>query len=236
MSCKREKTETIKEETEIEIVKDSLKEIEITILDTIKTKIPQQLLASIENDYQGKQYKIINFNLGFIDNNETEDAVVIIQENDKSSGISESILVYQNTKDRYLLMAQNRSIITQEYYFTDEHTNSSKEIEIEEHHIKVSLFCYGPCGNTFLDFKFENDTIFLSKFSTYDVGAGAEIEREYDIEKNLVKIAMTNTMTDGMEVTEEEFTFTYSKGIRFIDLNTKDLFKELGNLESKIII
>ena len=39
-----------------------------------------------------------------------------------------------------------------------------------------------------------------------------------------------------MNVTEEKFPFTYSKGLRFIDLNTKDLFKELGSLESKIIL
>ncbi|VXB62087.1 conserved hypothetical protein [Flavobacterium sp. 9AF] len=239
VSCEKRKQESIELEQDIEISNDSLKEVEITTLDTIKSKIPKQLLSSIEKDYKDKQYIIIDFYLGLIDNNETEDAVVIIQEKDKSSEISESILVYQNISNSYVLMAHNRSLITEEYYFSsDEPTNGSKEIEIKDHYIKIRMFCYGPCGNTFLDFKFENDDILLINFSTYDIGAGSQIEQEYDVENDIVKIITTNTMTDDMEVTEEEFAFNYSKGksIRFIDLNTKDLFKALINLESKNIL
>ena len=199
--------------------KDSVKEIEITLRDTVSFKIPENLLSTIQKEYEGTNFSIINVALGKIDYDNTEDAAVIIQTITEKK-VFESVLVYQNISDAYRLMAQNRSIITQEYYFTDEHTNSSKEIAIKDHHLKIELFCYGPCGNTFLDFKFENNALILKSFTTYDAGAGAQIERNYDVEKEIVLISTTNTMSDEMPLTEEKFKFHYTKGLDFLNLNT----------------
>ena len=236
ISCKKE-SKTIPEDILTETNTDTLskKEIEITLRDTTTFNIPQKLLSTIQKEYEGKNFSIINVALGKIDYDDTEDAAVIIQTT-TAQKISESVLIYQNRSDSYRLMAQNRSIITQEYYFTDEHTNSSKEITIENNHLLLSLFCYGPCGNTFLDFALENDELVLTNFSTYDVGAGTHIERDYNVVQGIVKISTTNTMLDEMPVTEEEFEFTYTKGVRFLDLNTKSLFSELSEIESKTIL
>ncbi len=234
ISCKKETSTNQNEIKDFILEKDSVKEIEITLRDTVSFKIPENLLSTIQKEYEGKDFAILNVALGTIDNNESNDAVVIIQTITEKK-VSESILVYQNLNASYILMAQNRSILTDEYYFTDEHTNSSKEITIEDHHLKISLFCYGPCGNTFLDFKFDNNDLLLKNFSTYDAGAGAQIERNFDVEKDIVTITTTNTMTEDMPITEEQFKFEYTKGVRFLDLNTKSLFSELSELESKTI-
>ncbi|MVO11112.1 hypothetical protein GOQ30_18225 [Flavobacterium sp. TP390] len=236
ISCKKETTtHTPDHFTETTVDTISNQEVEITVRDTVQLKIPQTLLTLIQNEFEGKKIEILHVAFGKLDNDSLEDAVAIIQDqtNEKPS---ESILVFKKNSTNYTLMAHNRSIITEEYFFTNAHTNSSKEIKIEQQQLKIDLYCYGPCGNTFLDFKVNNDDLVLDHFSTYDAGAGAQIEREYLVDTNLVKIKITNTMTEEMDVTEEEFPFTYSKGIRFIDLNTKDLFKELGSLESKIIL
>jgi len=235
ISCKKETSINQNEIKDFILEKDSVKEIEITLRDTVSFKIPENLLSTIQKEYEGKDFTILNVALGTIDNNESNDAVVIIQTVTEKK-ISESILVYQNLNASYILMAQNRSIITQEYYFTDDYTNSSKEITIEDHRLKIALFCYGPCGNTFLDFELENDDLVLTNFSTYDVGAGAHIERDYNVAQGLVKISTTNTMLDEMPVTEEQFKFEYTKGVRFLDLNTKSLFSELSELDSKTIL
>lgn len=236
ISCKKETTTPTPDSfTKTPIDTISNQEVEITVRDTVQLKIPQTLLTLIQNEFEGKKIEILHVAFGKLDNDRLEDAVVIIQDQSNNKP-SESILVFKNNTTNYTLMAHNRSIITEEYYFTNAHTNSSKEIKIDRQHIKIDLYCYGPCGNTFLDFKVNNDDLVLHHFSTYDAGAGAQIEREYLVDNNLVKIKITNTMTEEMDVTEEEFPFTYSKGIRFIDLNTKDLFKELGSLESKIIL
>lgn len=236
ISCKKETTISTPDNfTETTIDTISNQEIEITVRDTVQLKIPQTLLTLIQNDFEGKKIEILHVAFGKLDNDSLEDAVAIIQDQSNNK-LSESILVFKNNNTNYTLMAHNRSIITEEYFFTNAHTNSSKEIKIEKQHLKVDLYCYGPCGNTFLDFKVNNNDLILHHFSTYDAGAGAQIEREYLVENNLVKIKITNTMTEEMDVTEEKFPFIYSKGIRFIDLNTKDLFKELGSLESKIIL
>ncbi|MBF02051.1 MAG: hypothetical protein CMP76_02025 [Flavobacterium sp.] len=236
ISCKKETTTPNPDSfTEITIDTISNQEVEITVRDTVQIKIPQKLLTLIQNEFEGKKIEILHVAFGKLDNDTLEDAVAIIQDQ-TSMKPSESILVFRNNSTNYTLMAHNRSIITEEYYFTNAHTNSSKEIKIDKQHIKINLYCYGPCGNTFLDFIVRNDDLVLHHFSTYDAGAGAQIEREYLVDNDLVKIRINNTMTEEMDVTEEKFPFTYSKGIRFIDLNTKDLFKELGSLESKIIL
>ncbi|NHN28138.1 hypothetical protein FIA58_020870 [Flavobacterium jejuense] len=234
ISCKKETSTNQEDIQNLIIEKDSVKEIEITIRDTVTIKVPKKLFILIQKEYEGKNFTILNVALGNIDFNNTEDAVIIIQTTTNKK-VSESLLVYQNNNDSYNLIAQNRSIITEEYFFTDEHTNSSKEIKIIDHHLKIALFCYGPCGNTFLDFKFDNNDLLLKTFSTYDAGAGAQIERNFDVEKSMVTITTTNTMTEDMPITEEQFTFEYSKGIRFLDLNTKSLFSDLSELESKTI-
>ena len=235
VSCKKETSTSQEDIQNVVIEKDTVLENKITLRDTTTFNMPQKLLSIIQKEYEGKDFSIINVVLGKIDYDDTEDAAIIIQTT-TAQKISESVLIYQNRSDSYRLMAQNRSIITQEYYFTDEHTNSSKEITIENHHLLISLFCYGPCGNTFLDFALEKDELVLTNFSTYDVGAGAHIERDYNIAKGIVKISTTNTMLDEMPVTEEEFEFTYTKGVRFLDLNTKSLFSELSEIESKTIL
>ncbi|WP_445457413.1 hypothetical protein [Flavobacterium sp. HNIBRBA15423] len=234
ISCKKETSTNQNEIKDFILEKDSVKEIEITLRDTVSFKIPENLLSTIQKEYEGKKFTILNVALGNIDYNDTEDAVIIIQTTTEEK-VSESISVYQNRNDSYNLMAQNRSIITEEYFFTDEHTNSSKEIEIVDNLLKISLFCYGPCGNTFLDFKFDNNDLLLKNFSTYDAGAGAQIERNFDVEKDIVTITTTNTMTEDMPITEEQFKFKYTKGVRFLDLNTKSLFSDLSELESKTI-
>jgi len=218
-SCKKEEnvnTEKIQTQKKKEIISNDIKYNE---------------LDSLGIPFNGKKFKdfvinskyiIVQSHRGFLNNDQMEDAVLLLQEkNDKTS--NRLILVLLREKDNsYYKFSMNSTIMGSEENSDGYKINNEEDIIIQNHNLDINIYCMGPCGNTDISFSLnKSEEFILTNYESYNMGAGSHLGISFDGKTAIV--TTTNTMEEEMPTEQESFELDYESSLFFHEFDQNKL-------------
>ncbi|MGC4042127.1 MAG: hypothetical protein QM710_15395 [Flavobacterium sp.] len=183
----------------------------------------------IQDFIKGNSYEILDEIYGDLNNDAADDAVLVVRAKNDTLA-QRTLLVLLKKEGAYELFGKNETVLGPEYYKEGPKINDSENISIKNHRLNITIYCQGPCGNTWMTFSYDKEQLVLSHYRSYDIGAGAHLETEFDSKSKMATVSVTNMMRDEMPTETEKKKLDYKKSLEFSQFKIEDLSEAiLGN-------
>lgn len=163
---------------------------------------------SIDDFIEGIEFVILDESHGDLNGDGLEDAVIVVRPMDAGTS-PRTLLVLLKTDSGYELFAKNDAIMGPEFNEESAKINQEESIVIEKQKLNIELSCMGPCGNTEMEFLYNNGKLSLTQYSTYNMGAGSHLQTEFDGRTKMATVTEINTMKEDMPETTEKHKLDY---------------------------
>ena len=163
--------------------------------------------ASKAKDFLPKNgdYEIQYGARGDLNNDGLEDIVMVLcQKKDKMASRPMLILLKEENRN-YRLDKVSYHVMPIEYTADDYKIYNPEDISIDSGVLRIQLYSYGPYGNVFSTFRYEDAELLLTDIETYNTGAGSHLRLYYDVKQGTLEEEVINTMEEDMPSETQTF-------------------------------
>lgn len=178
-------------------------------------------------DFVTGTYEIAMDAKGFLDDDELEDVVLVLQNKTDSTDLRPTLVLLKQAEGGYRLYAASWQAIGAAYINGDYQQYDSEDVKIDQkRNLIISTFGSGPVGNRETRYRFINHELVFAYMETYNVGAGQQTRVEYDVLNSKVTVEDINTMKEDMPSTISHDTLPNHKPYLFKDIDPTMVFSE----------
>jgi hypothetical protein len=165
---------------------------------------------------------------GFLNDDNLKDIVIILQNtNDNTDSRPTLVLVKQSTGGYKLQEISWEAVeaeCTEEYGKVYDYEDISIDKEKTLH---IMLQGIGPIGTRETLYKYMNNQLVLVGINTFNMGAGSQLGKNYNLVSGEADIEIINTMVDSMPSTHEIKNFRLKRKMLFVNDNPNTVLEGL---------
>ena len=227
-----------KKEDEKETIPEKIEKVQN---DTLNQETGEEMIwngfpktgKTIQDFVKNSEYEIIEEYVGKLNNDNFDDSVVVVREIDNKFANRIMLVLMNNNNTSFSLFSKNETLLGEEFREDDYKNNDTEDISIDNHILKIEIYCMGPCGNTFSEFEVKENDLKLTTVETFNMGAGGQTTINYDNKTKIAIITNTNTMTEEMETEQEKINLNYKKSTYFSKIDVNALTSEIYGQSEK---
>lgn len=182
---------------------------------------------SIE-DFVLSPYEIKMQAEGFLNDDKLKDIVIILQNTNDNTDSRPTLVLIKQAAGEYKLQEISWEAVEAES--TEEYGKvyDYEEISIDdERKLHVMLQGMGPIGTRETLYQYINNQLVLVGINTFNMGAGSQLGKDYNLVSGEVDIEIINTMVDSMPSTHEIKKFKLKRKMLFAKDNPDTVLKSL---------
>ncbi|WP_264530291.1 hypothetical protein [Flavobacterium sp. N502540] len=169
-----------------------------------KDTLGSEITEFLENYNYVIQYEAV----GFLNQDNFKDKVLILQEDEEYKSLARITLVLLGNKQGFELYKKSYTIMPPEYNADNYKKFDVEDVAIENNKIVFDLSAVGPNGHISFEFIFQNNGLQLHEFTGYFMGAGSHTEYVYKPKNQTdgtLEETTINTMEDDMPSTTKAY-------------------------------
>ncbi|WP_417941539.1 hypothetical protein [Flavobacterium sp. RS13.1] len=164
--------------------------------------------AEITDFLEDYNYAIQYEAVGFLNQDNFKDKVLILKEDEKYKSLARVTLILFGKKEGFELYKKSYTIMPPEYNTDNYKTFDVEDVTIQNNKIVFDLNAVGPNGHISFEFIFQNNDLQLHEFTGYFMGAGSHTEYVYTPKNQTngtLEETTINTMEDEMSSTKKSY-------------------------------
>jgi hypothetical protein len=169
---------------------------------------------------------------GFLNDDKLKDIVIILQNTKDNTDSRPTLVLIKQATGEYRLQEISWEAVDPEC--TEEYGKiyDYEEISIdEERKLHVMLQGMGPIGTRETSYQYINDQLVLVGINTFNMGAGSQLSKNYNLVSGEADIEIINTMVDSMPSTHEIKKFKLKRKMLFVNDNPNTVLEGLPQAE-----
>lgn len=160
---------------------------------------------------------------GLLDEDELEDAVLVLENKSDPEGARPTLVLKQTTDGSYELKAKSLKAIGSAYINGDFKQYDSEELKIDSNRLTITTYSIGAVGNRKTQYRFINNELILVYMETYNMGAGGHTGVVYDFLDQLITVTEVNTIKEEMPSTQERTKMNPHKPYLFENIDPTEI-------------
>lgn len=156
--------------------------------------------------------------VGFLNQDNFKDKVLILQEDEEYKSLARTTLVLLGNKQGFELYKKSYTIMPPEYNADNYKNFDVEDVTIQNNKIVFDLSALGPNGHISFEFIFQNNGLQLHEFTGYFMGAGSHTEYIYKPKNQTngtLEETTINTMEDDMPSTTKAYNIKLESPVDF---------------------
>jgi hypothetical protein len=165
---------------------------------------------------------------GFLNDDKLKDIVIILQNTKDNTDSRPTLVLIKKATGEYRLQEISWEAVEAEC--TEEYGKvyDYEEISIDEKRkLHVMLQGMGPIGTRETLYQYINDQLVLVGINTFNMGAGSQLGKNYNLVSGEADIEIINTMVDSMPSTHEIKKFKLKRKMLFVNDNPNTVLEGL---------
>jgi hypothetical protein len=188
--------------------------------------------AEIDQLLEQNNYIIQYEAIGFLNQDNFKDKILILQEDEECKSIARLTLILWGKKQGFELYKKSYSIMPPEYNDNNYKVFDVEDVTIENNKIIFDLSAVGPNGHISFEYIFQNNNLQLYEFTAYFMGAGSHTEYLYKPKNQtdgILEETSINTMEDDMPSTVKSCNIKLKSPVDFENFDYNIFLNELLN-------
>ncbi len=179
------------------------------------------------DDFVTSPYIVAMDAKGFLDNDDMEDVVLVLQNKTDSTDLRPVLVLLKQAAGGYHLYATSWQAIGAAYINGDYQQYDSEDITIDPNkNLIISTYGSGPVGNRETRYCFKNGELVLTYMETYNAGAGQQTIAKYDVLARKITVEDINTMKEDMPTKVSHGKLPPHKPYLFKEVDPVSVFSE----------